>query len=124
MPRRIRIAEGQAALEAWKAATAEAPDAPVARATLATAVRFTLEELAARHPGRSVEVRVPPFGVVQCIEGPRHTRGIPPAVVEMGPAPWLSLVVGRTEWAAALAQGGVSASGERTDLSGALPLFG
>lgn len=86
------------------------------------AVRFLLEELAARAPGRSVEVRVPPHGAVQCVPGPRHTRGTPPNVVEVDPMTWLSLATGGSSWAAAVAEGHVRASGERADLSPFLPL--
>lgn len=92
------------------------------RQTRAIAVRFTLEELAARHPGRTCEVRVPPFGVVQCLPGPRHTRGTPPNVVECDEQTWLELVTGRQTWAQALASGRVRASGERADLASLLPL--
>ena len=89
---------------------------------LRDAVRFLLEELAERAPGRSVEVRVPPYGAVQCVEGPRHTRGTPPNVIEVDPRTWVALATGSTEWAAALAQGQVRASGERADLTDLLPL--
>ncbi len=92
------------------------------RSVLATAVRFTLEELATRAPGNSVEVRVPPFGVAQCIEGPRHTRGTPPNVVESDAETWLAVATGRMAWADALGAGKLSASGTRTDLSELLPL--
>ncbi|PPK97869.1 hypothetical protein CLV92_10219 [Kineococcus xinjiangensis] len=98
-----------------------APDA--ARTDVATAVRFTLEELAARAPGGSVEVRVPPFGAVQCVEGPRHTRGTPPNVVETDPRTWLELAVGALTFADAQAAGRVSASGARADLGDLLPLL-
>jgi hypothetical protein len=98
--------------------------ATVPRAVLATAVRYTLEELTARHPGRSVEVRVPPHGAVQCIEGPTHKRGTPPNVVETDAATWLALVTGRAEWADAEAAGRIRASGLRADLSAYLPLTG
>jgi Bacterial SCP ortholog len=94
----------------------------VAREVLATAVRYTLEELAARAPGHTVEVRVPPFGVTQCLPGPRHTRGTPPNVVETDAATWLALATGATTWAEAIATGLVVASGERADLSAVLPL--
>lgn len=90
---------------------------------MATAVRFSLEELAVRAPGRSVEVRVPPFGAVQCIDGPRHTRGTPPNVVEAEPDIWLRLVVGDLHWAEVSAAGRVRASGSRADLSEHLPLL-
>lgn len=87
-----------------------------------TAVRFTLEELADVAPGNAVEVRVPPDGAVQAVAGPRHTRGTPPNVVETDPDSWLGLVTGTLGWAEAVASGRVSASGERADLSGLLPL--
>jgi hypothetical protein len=91
-------------------------------ADLRDATRFLLEELAARAPGRSVEVRVPPHGAVQCGEGPRHTRGTPPNVVETDPLTWLQLAAGELTWAAAVGSGRVLASGERADLSAYLPL--
>jgi hypothetical protein len=115
--RRTRPAEGRAAVVAWLAD----PEA-VDRATRGTAVRYTLEELGERAPGRSVEVRVPPFGVVQCVEGPRHTRGTPPNVVETDAETWLLLATGGLAWAAALAEGVLRVSGTRADLSGLLPL--
>ncbi len=87
------------------------------------AVRATLGWIAQTHPGRSVEIRVPPQGVVQAIAGgPRHTRGTPPNVVEMNAATWLALVAGTLSWADAVADGRISASGTRADLSGLLPL--
>ena len=97
------------------------PDA-AGRDVVATAVRWSLEELAERWPGPTCEVRVPPFGVVQCLAGPRHTRGTPPNVVEADAATWLALVTGRLDWAGAVAAGRVRASGERADLSAVLPL--
>jgi hypothetical protein len=87
------------------------------------AVRALLADLAAQAPGRSVEVRVPPFGAVQCVPGPRHTRGNPPNVVETDPVTWIMLATGRTAWAEAVAAGRVRASGIRTDLSGFLPVW-
>lgn len=94
------------------------------RPVLRDAVRMLLAELARRAPGRSVEVRVPPFGAIQCVAGPRHTRGTPPNVVEMDPMTWLLVATGRLGWAAAVASGRVRASGIRTDLSGLLPVHG
>lgn len=117
--RRIDPAEGAAAVRVWSAD----PDG-VARPTLATAVRYTLEELAERAPGPTTEVRVPPFGAVQCLAGPRHTRGTPPNVVETDPQTWLRLAVGTAAWADELAAGRVRASGQRADLSAVLPLGG
>lgn len=94
----------------------------VDRQTTATAVRYLLEELAERAPGNSVEVRVPPFGVAQCVEGPRHTRGTPPNVVETDAETWLALATGVLGWPDAVASGRLTASGIRTDLSEFLPL--
>lgn len=87
------------------------------------AVRFTLGMLAERSPGRSVEVRVPPYGAIQCVAGPRHTRGTPPNVIECDPATWLLLASGDLDWATARAAGQVRASGPRADLSPHLPLL-
>ena len=134
--RRIAVEEGRAALAAWQEATATAPgpNVPAAgvpgsggpgavpRTTIATAVRYCLEEVTARAPGNSVEVRVPPFGVTQCVEGPRHTRGTPPNVIECDADTWLAMVSGRLSWADAVAAGRVAASGLRADLSALLPL--
>src|SRR5699024_12402074 len=69
-------------------------------------------------------VRVPPFGVTQCIAGPRHTSGTPPNVVETSAEVWLGLVTGGTDFATALEAGSIEASGTRADLSEHLPLFG
>lgn len=95
----------------------------VPRDTTRLAVRTLLDVLAERAPGRSVEVRVAPFAAVQCIEGPRHTRGTPPNTVDLAPALWLRLASGRTTWAGEIAAGAVLASGQRADLSAHLPLF-
>lgn len=99
----------------------EAPTVPHEVTRLA--VRTLLDGLTERAPGRAVEVRVPPFAAVQCVEGPRHTRGTPPNVVEMDSTTWLRLAAGRTEWDAAIAAGRLSASGERADLTSHLPLL-
>ena len=121
MPARRRTdpEAGRAALARWRSDPGAAD-----RATTSTAVRATLEDLADRAPGHTVEVRVAPFGVVQCVPGPRHTRGTPPNVVETDAATWLALVTGDLRWADALAGGRVRASGQRADLSAWLPLAG
>jgi len=117
--RRTDPDQGRAAL----ARTLDAdPLASAARADLRDATRYLLEELAARAPGRTVEVRVPPFGAVQCVEGPRHTRGTPPNVVETDAQTWLGLATGRLAWVDAVTTGAVRASGERADLSDFLPI--
>jgi hypothetical protein len=120
--RRIDPQEGKAALKAWLEAGRPPSGTAVPRTVLATAVRYSLEELTARAPGNSVEVRVPPFGVTQCVEGPRHTRGTPPNVIECDAATWLGMVTGQLGWAEAVAAGKVAASGLRADLSALLPL--
>ena len=114
--------EVRAAVEAvlpWLVGEAEQPARPV----LAAAVRLSLRALEQVAPGRSVEVRVPPFAAVQCVPGPRHTRGTPPNVVETDPRTWLELAVGRLGWADAVEQAKVTASGSRADLSTLLPVL-
>ncbi len=86
------------------------------------AVRHLLDRLTTAAPGRTVEVRVPPYAAVQAVEGPRHTRGTPPNVVETDPRTWIELAVGRLTWQEAVAKGAVAASGARADLSAHLPL--
>ena len=98
------------------------PGRAVDRTTVRTAVRYTLQLLAQRAPGYSVEVRVPPAGAVQAVPGPVHRRGTPSAVVEMDPATWLALATGSLRWEQARATGLIRASGERADLSPWLPL--
>jgi hypothetical protein len=112
---RIPDAEGDAAVVAALAGAD--------RATTATAVRYLLQLLGDRSGGNSVEVRVPPFGAVQCIAGPRHTRGTPPNVVEMTPEVWLAVATGARSWADAVGGGAVRASGTRADLTGHVPLW-
>lgn len=105
-------------VRAWLAGEAEQPP----RAVLGAAVKTTARWLAQQVPGRSVELRVPPHVAVQCIEGPRHTRGTPPNVVETDAATWLRLATGQLGWDEAVAAGKVAASGNRADLSQLLPL--
>lgn len=88
------------------------------RADLKAATKHLAALLVQKAPGASVEVRIPPFAAVQVIAGARHTRGTPPAVVEMDPATWIALGRGRLEWRDAT----LRASGERSDLSDLLPL--
>lgn len=104
-------------------AAAAAQRVPVLDRQLAgVAVRYLLRVLTDRAPGRSVEVRIPPYAAVQAIEGPRHTRGTPPNTVEADAVTWLALAAGRLDWATAVADGLVRASGTRADLSAYLPL--
>ena len=95
----------------------------VDRDALGIAARMLTGILAERAPGRSVEVRVPPYVAVQCIAGPRHTRGTPPNVVEMDAVTWVELATGRLAWSEAIDSGVVRASGERADISAQLPVL-
>ena len=113
--RRIDAADGIPAVEA---VIAGADD----RVTLATASRYLLEQLAEEAEGPTVEVRVPPFGAVQAVPGPRHTRGTPPNVVEMDAATWIALATGSLGWEAAVVDLSVTASGQRASLAAHLPL--
>jgi len=92
------------------------------RDTTALAVRYLLEVLASDFEGHTVEVRVPPWGAVQAIEGPRHTRGTPPNVIETDAETWIALATGSLPWNDAVAGARASASGQRADLSEVLPL--
>ena len=94
------------------------------REALRGATIYSLGLLEQRAPGRSVEVRVPPFGAVQCVPGPRHTRGTPPNVIETDPVTWVLLAAGRLSWERARQDKRVDASGPRADLAAYLPLAG
>ena len=86
-------------------------------------VKATLAELERRAPGRAIEVRIPPYAAIQCGEGPSHTRGIPPNVIEMDAETWLALANGQESWNFAMQRGAINASGTRADLSEYLPIF-
>ncbi len=118
MPARLRPADPEvfaAALDRFRADAADAAD-------LRLLTKHLLALLVGRAPGGAVEVRVPPYAVAQCLEGTRHTRGTPPAVVETDPATWVALAAGLLTWREAADQGRVFASGERSDLGHLLPL--
>ncbi|WP_232676752.1 sterol carrier family protein [Nocardioides sp. R-C-SC26] len=110
MPARLRALDPEALRAAQEAGDTRA------------LVKHYLAVLETRAPGRSVEVRVPPYAAVQCVDGVRHTRGTPPAVVETDAATFLALATGGLSWAEALADGAINASGERADLAPWLPL--
>ncbi len=93
------------------------------RGALKLVVQALAERLAAQAPGRHVEARIPPYAAVQCVEGPRHTRGTPPNVVEADPVAFVELCTGRLAWADAAADGRVRTWGDRADLSPYLPLL-
>jgi hypothetical protein len=113
--RKVDPASGSSAVEAVLGGADE-------RDTVALAVRYLLEVLASDFEGHTVEVRVPPWGAVQAIEGPRHTRGTPPNVIETDAATWIALATGSLPWSDAVAGARASASGQRADLSEVLPL--
>jgi hypothetical protein len=108
--------------EAGRAALGAVADGTAGRTETATAVRYLLQLLAEKAPGATVEVRVPPFGATQIIEGPRHTRGTPPNVVEMDAATFIDLATGVSGWTDAETSGALRASGVRADFSQLLPL--
>ncbi|WP_350258429.1 sterol carrier family protein [Scrofimicrobium sp. R131] len=116
MSSKVDPTRGRAALTAWAAGA----DVPASEQIWA--VRYSLECLTKLHPGRALEVRVPPAGATQILGGTTHRRGTPPAVVEMNMATWLDLCVGRTDWESASER--VDASGQRANLAPYLPLTG
>ena len=120
--RRIKHDDGIDAINAVIQAKKQANELEPTDALFVTAVRYLLEELAEVAPGNSVEVRVPPLGATQCIEGPRHTRGTPPNVVEINPKVWFDLALGNLTWDKAVQDHLVSSSGVRASLDEALPL--
>ncbi|WP_441251300.1 sterol carrier family protein [Kitasatospora sp. McL0602] len=97
---------------------------PHDRQALAAVTRLLADAFADQVPGGAVELRIPPFAVVQAVPGPRHTRGTPPNVVETDALHWIRLATGRTDFASAVEAAAVSASGERSDLSAYLPVMG
>jgi uncharacterized protein (TIGR03083 family) len=93
------------------------------QAALKITTKALLSALVQKAPGHTVEMRVPPIAAVQCVEGPRHTRGTPSNVVEADPVSWVRVATGRLVWRDAVADGRIKASGERSDISGLLPLL-
>ena len=118
MPVRLRPADPAVvgpAMERFRAGDAAGED-------LRLLTKHLLALLVVRAPGGAVEVRVPPYAVAQCVTGTRHTRGTPPAVVELDPTTWIALAIGDLDWHEAEADARLTASGERSDLSDLLPL--
>lgn len=101
----------------------ERPPAPFAPGVLRRCARILAAMIAEAAPGRTVELRIPPAAAVQIVQGPRHTRGTPPNVVETDPLTWLRLATGRAQFADEVRTGAVRASGARADLTALLPLF-
>lgn len=100
------------------------PVFPHDKQALAAVTRLLADAFADQVPGGSVELRIPPYAVVQAVPGPKHTRGTPPNVVETDPLTWIRLATGRTGWASALDAAAVHASGERSNLAAYLPVMG
>ena len=121
MPPRRRDPAQVAAAVAAVLSAADAGATPE-RPDLALAVRGLADRLAEVAPGHHVEARIPPYSAVQCVEGPRHTRGTPPNVVEADPLAFVLLCAGRLAWADAVRDGRVRTWGDRADLSPWLPL--
>ena len=113
--RKISDQQGMEALVQWREGS---PNPEI----VARAVRYSLHLLKTQAPGQSVEVRVPPYGAVQVIPGPSHTRGTPPAVVEMAPDVWLEIATGLRDFDQGVLSGDVKASGTRSNLSAWLPI--
>ena len=103
------------ALDRFRRGAAETAD-------LRLLTKHLLALLVAKAPGGAVEVRVPPYAVAQCVEGTRHTRGTPPAVVEMDAVTWIAIATGDLDWAEAERDARLVASGERSDLGHLMPL--
>ncbi|GAA5143189.1 hypothetical protein GCM10023340_08050 [Nocardioides marinquilinus] len=122
MPARLRLAPAVEVAAALDRVAATPPDERPDRADLKLLVKHFLAVLETRAPGRSVEVRVPPYAAVQVVPGVRHARGTPPAVVETDALTFIALATGELTFDDARADGRLTASGERTDLSPYLPL--
>lgn len=118
-PSYVDVAHAIDAVGAWL----DDETATVSRPDIAAAVRASARYVAAEHPGGSVELRVPPYVAVQCIEGLNHRRGTPPNVVEMSPRTWLRLAAGKQAWPDAVQAGEVNVSGTRADLGAVLPVI-
>lgn len=121
---RIKGVDLLAWLELTTASALVTAQISVPRGLLIAAARTGAKLLAAAHPGRSIELRVPGAIAVQLGDGtgPRHTRGTPPNVIETDPATLLELLDGSIGFAAAKAEHRVAASGVHADLAPLLPL--
>lgn len=119
-PPKIKPDAGRPAVEAVLSSLIEPVE--INHDTLALAVRYLLQRFEQAQPGHTVEVRVPPFGAVQAVEGPRHTRGTPPNVVELAPADWVALATGHRTWESLVKDARISASGTRSNIGDLLPL--
>jgi hypothetical protein len=90
---------------------------PMDSELLANLIRISLDYLAQEFSGHAVELRVPPFRVVQLLSGINHRRGTPPSVIEMSPQTWLKIVSKELTWESGVASGLIHASGKQSDLT-------
>ena len=118
--RRIKPVDGIAAVRAVLADSSKRVNSDT---DFKTAVRYLLEELSFLRPGRSVEVRVPPLGAVQCVEGLTHRRGTPPNTVELNSTDWFALAVGEITLDELASSGRVLLSGTRSDIADVFPIW-
>ena len=84
---------------------------------LLSQVKALLDQISQLAPGHAVELRIPPYAAIQCVAGPKHTRGTPANVVEMGADELFGLLDGSLQWSDGIDDGRITASGERADLS-------
>ena len=80
-------------------------------------VKKILDLIKGISPGKSVELRVPPYGAIQCVAGSNHRRGTPPNTVEMSGQTLLKLINEPALWSSLCESGEVRASGLLSDLS-------
>ena len=85
-----------------------------------TQVKLILDLIKSISPGKSVELRIPPFCAIQCVAGGNHRRGTPPNTVEMSGPTLIKLINQPELWSELVANGEISASGIASDLS---PVF-
>ena len=84
---------------------------------IAASVKEILELIKDISPGKSVELRVPPYGAIQCVAGINHRRGTPPNTVEMSGQTLVKLINEPALWSTLCESGEVRASGLLSDLS-------
>ena len=84
---------------------------------ITAAVKEILDLIKNISPGKSVELRVPPYGVIQCVAGSNHRRGTPPNSVEMSGQTLVRLINEPSLWITLCESGEVRASGLLSDLS-------
>ena len=84
---------------------------------ISATVKEVLDLIKDISPGKSVELRVPPYGAIQCVAGSNHRRGTPPNTVEMSGQTLIRLINEPALWITLCESGEVRASGLLSDLS-------